>query len=207
MFHNFFLYMRRMALMAAGLALAGSLNCSFAQSTAGQGVVTDASGAVLPGAKIVVHNLATGEERTVESDSAGVYVGPSVPVAMGRVTVSAPGMQSVVVNNVLLEVGQTTAQNFSLRVAATSEVLEVQATAPVVTSETVTLGEVMDQQTVQEIPLNGRHFLDMGFLIPGSVTPPQNANLAAPLRGQGFFGFNTAGGAKTRSTSWSTEST
>jgi hypothetical protein len=52
----------------------------------------------------------------------------------------------------------------------------------------------MDSKTVQNIPLNGRHFLDMGFLIPGSVTPPQNATLAAPLRGQGFFGFNTAGG-------------
>jgi hypothetical protein len=52
----------------------------------------------------------------------------------------------------------------------------------------------MNSRTVQEIPLNGRHFLDVGFLIPGTVTPPQNAVRAAPLHGQGFFGFNTAGG-------------
>ncbi|MBV8732829.1 MAG: TonB-dependent receptor, partial [Acidobacteriia bacterium] len=165
-----------------------------AQSTASlQGTITDASGAVLSGAKIVVRNQQTGEERTVTSDSAGVYVVPSLAVGMYRVTVSASGMQTVVANNVLLEVGQATAQNFSLGVASASQAVEVQGAAPVVSSETVTLGEVMDQQTVQEIPLNGRHFLDMGFLIPGSVTPPQNANLAAPLRGQGFFGFNTAG--------------
>jgi hypothetical protein len=47
---------------------------------------------------------------------------------------------------------------------------------------------------VQEIPLNGRHFVDLGLLIPGSVTPPQNGFLTAPLRGQGSFGLNTAGG-------------
>src|SRR5438094_565664 len=47
--------------------------------------------------------------------------------------------------------------------------------------------------TVQEIPLNGRHFVDLGLLIPGSVTPPQNGFLSAPLRGQGSFAFNTAG--------------
>jgi hypothetical protein len=183
------------AFLAAVLTLGCCTHYGFAQSTAAlQGIITDASGAVVPGAMIVVHNQGTGEERTVESDSAGVYVVPSLPLGMYRVTVTANGMQTVVANNVLLEVGQTTAQNFSLRVASTNEAVEVQGAAPVITSETVTLGEVMDQQTVQEIPLNGRHFLDMGFLIPGSVTPPQNAGLAVPLRGQGFFGFNTAGG-------------
>jgi len=193
---------RNSALLKAGLAVMGAFFllsvCTgrvLAQSTAAlQGIITDASGAVVPGAKIVVHNQGTGEDRNAESDSAGVYVVPSLPVGIYRVSVSSPGMQSMLANNVILEVGQTAAQNFSLHVASSSEVVEVTSAAPVVTSETVTLGEVMDQRTVQEIPLNGRHFLDMGFLIPGSVTPPQNANLAAPLRGQGFFGLNTAGG-------------
>jgi hypothetical protein len=149
---------------------------------------------VVPSAKIVVYNQGTAEERNATSDSAGVYVIPSLPVGTYRVTVTAAGMQAVAMNNVVLEVGQTVAQNFTLRVASSNDVVEVTTSAPVVTSETVTLGQVMDQQTVQEIPLNGRHFLDMGFLVPGTLTPPQNANLAAPLRGQGFFGFNTASG-------------
>jgi hypothetical protein len=179
-------------LLIAGFVIFPSGAC--AQSTATiTGTITDASGAVVPGAKILVHNAGTGEERPAESDAAGVYAVPSLPVGEYRVTVSSSGMQSVVANNVVLEVGRIVQQNFALRVASSSEVVEVLAAAPAITTGTVTVGAVIDRKTVQEIPLNGRHFLDMGFLIPGSVTPPQNANLAAPLRGQGFFGFNSAG--------------
>src|SRR5260370_16339476 len=183
-----------LVLFCAVLLILASANSSLAQSTATlEGTVTDATGAVVPGAKIVVHNQATGEDRNVESDTTGVYLVPSLPVGTYRVNVTAPGMQSVVSNNIPLEVGRTVQQNFSLRVASSSEVVEVTGVASVVTSETVTVGSVIDQRTVQEIPLNGRHFLDMGFLVPGPVTPPHNAGLAPPLRGQGFFGFNTPG--------------
>jgi Carboxypeptidase regulatory-like domain len=157
------------------------------------GIITDASGAIVPAAKIAFVNVGTGEERAAISDSAGVYVIPSLPVGRYRVTVTSPGIQSMVANDIPLEVGQTVQQNFESRVASSSETVEISAGAPAVASETVTVGAVMDSKTAQEIPLNGRRFLDMGFLILGSVTPPQNANLAAPLRGQGFFGFNTAG--------------
>ena len=116
-------------------------------------------------------------------------------------------MQSVEVNNVLLEVGQTVAQNFSLRVASSNEVVEVTGAAPVVTSETVTLGEVLDQRTVQEIPLNGRHFLDMGFLVlvrrlrRRMPTWPHRCVVRVSL------GSTLPAAAKTPSTSWSMEST
>src|SRR5205085_4653701 len=74
-----------------------------------------------------------------------------------------------------------------------TEVVSVEATAPIIETTTMTVGQSIDQRTVQEIPLNGRHFVDLGLLIPGSVTPPQNGFLTAPLRGQGSFAINTAG--------------
>lgn len=88
---------------------------------------------------------------------------------------------------------QTVVQNFQLKVGGAAEAVTVTAEAPVVETATITVGQVINQKTVQEIPLNGRHFVDLGLLIPGSVTPPQNGFLTAPLRGQGSFAFNTAG--------------
>src|SRR5205823_7378496 len=83
--------------------------------------------------------------------------------------------------------------NRQLGAAAGAEQVSVTADAPVIESATTSVGTVINQRTVQEIPLNGRHFVDLGLLIPGSVTPPQNGFLTAPLRGQGSFGLNTAG--------------
>ena len=108
-------------------------------------------------------------------------------------TVKAPGLQTVTATNLVLEVGRMARQDFTMKVVTASQTVEVLAAAPVVESGTVSVGTVIDQRTVQEIPLNGRHFVDLGLLIPGSVTPPQNGFLTAPLRGQGSFAFNTAG--------------
>ena len=171
-----------------------SLNISFAQSTASiKGVVTDSSGAVMSGAQITIRNEQTGEERTTQTDSAGTYMAASLPLGSYRVTVAATGMQPTSATGVLLEVGRTAIQNFTLKVASTSETVEIQAAAPVIETSSVAVSTVINQRTVQEIPLNGRHFVDLGLLIPGSVTPPQNGFLTAPLRGQGSFAFNTAG--------------
>ena len=171
---------------AAGLLLA--------QSTATiQGTVFDPTGAAVPNAGVTVHNQATGEERSTSTDSAGLYAVPALPVGTYRVSVKSPGMAPMAASNVVLAVGATVRQDFSLQLAATGETVEVQATAPLVDSTTTTVGATINQTTVQEIPLNGRHFVDLALLIPGSVTPPQNGFLTAPLRGQGSFAFNSAG--------------
>src|SRR5208283_2397072 len=60
-------------------------------------------------------------------------------------------------------------------------------------TNSVAASSVVNQTTVQEIPLNGRHFVDLALLVPGSVVPPANGFLTAPLRGQGSFAFNSAG--------------
>ena len=170
----------------AGLALA--------QSTGSiEGTVTDATGAVLPNASVTVRQQSTGETHVLKTDSAGLYSLPGLAPGTYKVEVQAPGMQSVVANDLVIAVGTATTQNFNLSVGATSTTVEIQAAPPVVESSSVSVGTVIDQRTVQEIPLNGRHFVDLALLIPGSVTPPANGFLTAPLRGQGSFAFNSAG--------------
>jgi hypothetical protein len=181
------------ALVLAVLSLASTLPV-LAQSTATvRGTVTDPSGAVVPNAKVIVKNQATGVEQSTVSDSAGIYQVAGLLVGVYRIEVQAQGFQPQAVNNLRLEVSQTVAQNFQLKVGGVTEEVTVVSEGPVVENTTITVGQVINQKTVAEIPLNGRHFVDLGLLIPGSVTPPQNGFLTAPLRGQGSFAFNTAG--------------
>ncbi|MBI3653339.1 MAG: TonB-dependent receptor [Acidobacteria bacterium] len=165
-----------------------------AQSTATlQGAVTDPSGAVVANVKIIIRNQATGFERTVQSDSSGNYQAAALPIGVYRIEVRADGFQAQVINELTLQVSQTVVQNFQLTIGGVTQEVNVTAEAPVVDTSTITVGQVINQKTVQEIPLNGRHFVDLGLLIAGSVTPPQSGFLTAPLRGQGSFAFNTAG--------------
>lgn len=185
---------RRLAFALTLLLLTNICPVVFAQSTATlQGTVTDPSGASVANAKVTVHNQATGIERTTQTDSSGSYQVAALPVGLYRVEVRAQGFQTAVVNSLQLEVSQTVVQNIPLTIGGASESVSVTSEAPMVESSTSTVGQVINQKTVQEIPLNGRHFVDLGLLIPGSVTPPQNGFLTAPLRGQGSFAFNTAG--------------
>ena len=174
--------------------LAASVAPALAQSTATlQGSVTDPQGAVVANAKVMARNQATGIERSTETNSSGNYQIAALPTGTYRVEVRADGFQLLAVNQLVLEVSQTVSQNFQLKVGAVSQEISITGDAPVVETSTTTVGQVINQQTVQEIPLNGRHFVDLGLLIAGSVTPPQNGFLTAPLRGQGSFAFNTAG--------------
>jgi hypothetical protein len=167
---------------------------AFAQTTASiQGTVTDQSGAAVSNAKVTIKNTALGIERTTQTNSTGAYEVPALPPGLYSVQVQIAGFETQLAKDVVLEVSKNSVQNFGLKVASTSEVVTVEATAPIIESTTITVGQTINQRTVQEIPLNGRHFVDLGLLIPGSVTPPQNGFLTAPLRGQGSFAFNTAG--------------
>ena len=177
-------------LVAALLATSSALG----QSTATvQGTVTDSKGAVLPNATVVVRNRNTSTERTTQTDSDGIYQVAALPVGVYTVEVRVQGFKTQVADQVTLEVAKTVVQNFQMDVGAISEQVLVSSDLPVIETATTSVGTVINQRTVQEIPLNGRHFVDLGLLIPGSVTPPQNGFLTAPLRGQGSFAINTAG--------------
>ncbi len=190
---------RRIELLSRGLLiglamLALCVPTIQAQSTATlQGTVLDPQGAAVAAAKITARNLATGLERMAESDTSGNFSIPALPPGNYRVEIRRDGFRTMVIPSFTLAVSTTASQSFTLSVGEVAQTVEVTSAAPVVESSTITVGQVINQKTVQEIPLNGRHFVDLGLLIPGSVTPPQNGFLTAPLRGQGSFAFNTAG--------------
>jgi outer membrane receptor protein involved in Fe transport len=167
---------------------------AFGQNTASiKGTVTDPSGAAIVGAKVTVKGpLAT--DRSAQTNAGGDYEVPALPPGIYSVEVQMNGFQTQEVKDLTLEVSNNAVQNFSLKVATATETVTVEATAPVIETTTMTVGQTINQRTVQEIPLNGRHFVDLALLIPGTVTPPQNGFLTAPLRGQGSFAFNSAGG-------------
>src|SRR5215813_3636292 len=176
------------------LLLAAFSSITLAQSTATlQGSITDPSGAFVSGAKVTVRNQATRFERIATTDSDGNYQVASLPPGVYQVEAQAQGFGAQSVKDLTLEVSRIVVQNFQLKVGEVTQRVEVTADSQVVETATTTVGQVINQRTVQEIPLNGRHFVDLGLLIPGSVTPPQNGFLTAPLRGQGSFAFNTAG--------------
>src|SRR5712692_6933679 len=185
-------FMFVLALMTALLFMA--CTAAFGQSTATlQGTVTDQKGAVMPNATVVVRNQSTSIERTVQTDSTGSYQFAALPPGPYTVEVQAQGFKSATVSDLAIEVARTVVKNFQLEIGALEQKVNITAETPVIESATISVGTVINQRTVQEIPLNGRHFVDLGLLIPGSVTPPQNGFLTAPLRGQGSFGLNTAG--------------
>ncbi|HEV2304588.1 MAG TPA: TonB-dependent receptor [Candidatus Acidoferrales bacterium] len=167
---------------------------ALAQSTATlQGTVTDTSNAAIPGAKVVVHNQSTGVERATQTDQSGSYLVPGLLPGLYTVTVSANGFQSFVIRELKLDVATTVTENAQLKVGQVTQEVVVSGGAPLVNTSSPTVGQVINQTTVQQIPLNGRHFVDLGLLVPGTVTPPQNGFLTAPLRGQGSFAIDTAG--------------
>src|SRR5579884_4042687 len=185
---------RRMlaAILLTTLMLAAHV--ASAQSTTSlEGTVTDPAGANIPGATVTVTNQLTREQRVTQSDSSGQYSVPSLPVGTYQIEVKAPGMQNMLISDLPLPVGAIVRRDFNMRIAAAGQTVEIHGEAPVVESSSVTVGSIVNQATVQEIPLNGRHFVDLSLLTVGTVTPPANGFLTAPLRGQGSFGVNTAG--------------
>jgi len=152
----------------------------FGQSTASlSGTVTDASGATVPNARVLVINQGTGIASSSQTDAAGAYLFPSLPIGTYRVEVSASSFQTAVIGNLKLEVATATTQNFQLKVGETTQRLEIVADAAVVETTTNSLGQVINDKTVQEIPLNGRHFTDLSLLTTG--TAMHGCSLASTL--------------------------
>jgi len=176
-----------------------SLAGVFAVSASGQstatlsGTVTDPSGAVLPNAHVTVHSLATGLNRDIVTDGAGIYIAPSLQPGDYKVSATAAGFSMDTVEKVTLDVDMKVSVDLKLALASTGATVQVESTASQIESQTITVGQVIDRNTVQELPLNGRHFLDLTVLTPGGVVADTAGSLTSPSRGLGANSFITAG--------------
>src|SRR6185295_13642498 len=167
--------------LAIALALLYAVSAPAQTNATLQGRVFDGSGAVVPRASVNVRGLVAGFDRTVHSDNEGRYQVAGVPVGVYRVSVAATGFRSGVIEELRMEVGRTLVRDFKLEVGESSETVVVEAELPLIDRGTTSVGHVVTAQTVQEIPLNGRRFTDLGLLTPGSVAPSQTGFSTTPI--------------------------
>src|SRR5215510_3335801 len=165
-----------------------------AQSTATLlGRIVDPKDEVVAGVRVTARNLATGVERIAQTDSGGAYQIAALPAGVYRLEVRSTGFQTQFVERLSLEIGRTVTQDFRMILGNISQEVSVISGANQIERSSISVGQVIDQYMVQELPLNGRYFLDLGLLVSGSVTPPQSGSATIPVRGAGSFAFNTAG--------------
>ncbi|MGH9803187.1 MAG: carboxypeptidase regulatory-like domain-containing protein, partial [Blastocatellia bacterium] len=153
------------------------------------GRVTDPSGAIVLGAKVTITNTGTNETRVVQTNDAGEYTVPQIPPGDYSLTVERQGFKKTV-QRFTLETGQDARADVALQAGAVTEQVEITAVTPVISSEDASLGNVVDQKKIVELPLNGRSYIQLALLQPNVFAPAQNSTLG--FRG----GFNVSGNSE-----------
>jgi hypothetical protein len=144
---------------------------SYAQTVTGTilGTIRDPSGAVLPRVNIVVTNVETNITSSFVTDDTGGYVVPLLKPGTYRVKASHPGFKTTVHDGVILTVEQKARVDITLDVGQVTESVEVTANAPLISTDSASVGQVIDHKRVIELPLNGRNFIQLTYLAPGAV--------------------------------------
>jgi hypothetical protein len=132
-----------------------------------QGVVTDESGALISDAEVTITNIGTAEKKELTTDAAGRYVLPFLNPSTYTVTVTAKGFSSEKVDNIKIDVSQIRSVNFTMKVGAVSQQVEVEASATPLDTDNATTGTVIDTKKVIDLPLNGRNPFSLASLVPG----------------------------------------
>ena len=172
-------------LMTAAVALA---------STTGSitGIVTDASGAVVPDATVTATNEDTGVASVVKTDSAGFYNFPNLPVGNYDVLVEQKGFKSYAKTAIRIDANTVFRVDVRLELGEISEKVTVESDAVQVETQSTQMGEVIGTQKIEAVPLNGRSFIDLLSLQPG-VVPGAYAMQAAGLNDRSVSGGLAAG--------------
>jgi len=170
------------------------------------GTVSDATGSAIAGAKVLVTAPALGVTRDSTTDDSGHYLVPLLPVASFTVRVEFTGFQPAEQKEVRLQVDEHREVDFRLVPASVKETVEVTATAVAVETANPTLGQVITSQQVAELPLNGRDFVQLATLTPGTITETNpssffNGGPSSEVSARGSFSLSV-GGSRANSTDW-----
>src|ERR1700726_4436942 len=154
------------------------------------GTVTDPSGAVVSGAKVTLTNEGTGTSLSTTTGADGVYEFSPVRIGSYKLDLSAGGFKKEIQTHVVVDVSARVPANFKLQPGAVSETVEVTSAAPVLQSQDASVGQVIDQRSVNDLPLNGRNFTFLAQLGAG-VNSPQS-----DTRGNAASGAFSANGLR-----------
>ncbi len=153
-------------LLVAVLLLLSAYSFGQAITASIQGRVYDTSGAVIPKANVTAVNTATGFSRTATADQNGNYQFTTIPVGEYNITAEAPGFKKQA-KKVQLEISQTGAVDFNLPLGQVTQEVEVQAEGELAEPTRTTVSSVISETQIQQLPVNGRQFIDFALLAPG----------------------------------------
>ncbi len=132
------------------------------------GTVTDASGAVVPNATVTLTNLGTNQTRVAQSSGSGDYTFTLLPVGHYSVSVKATGFEASINKDLSVEAGDRARNDVHLQTGSASTTVEVQATTPLLQADSATVSSTVTAKAVQDLPLNGRNFVQLVALVPGA---------------------------------------
>jgi Carboxypeptidase regulatory-like domain len=160
--------MRKSILVVALLISAVSVTLAQVDTGSFVGTVKDTSGALLPNVTVTATNMDTGIPTAIKTDANGNYV--ITPLHIGRysITVESTGFRKEIRNDIVLDVQQSIKLDFTLQVGSVSETMEVSGAAPLLDTESASLGDVVAAQQIEQMPLNGRRYTDLAALTSGS---------------------------------------
>ena len=142
---------------------------AFAQLPTGTflGTVKDSSGALIPGANVTAREQETRASRSIATDSSGEYRLAGLPPGHYDLTVDAAGFKTATETGVVLDVSSQVSLNFDLQVGTTTQKVVVSGEAPLVDTTSASLGGLVNEEKIEDLPLNGRNFLDLALQQPG----------------------------------------
>jgi hypothetical protein len=138
------------------------------------GKVTDSTGAVVPGAQVAVTNLGTNIARSVTGNETGDYVVNLLAVGRYSVRIEVPGFKVFTVAELTLVAGDRVRVDARMEVGQTSEAVSITAELPALQTDSSTLGTAITSKLVQDLPLNGRNYVQLAQLVPGVSPGPAN---------------------------------